>query len=102
VTLSTLKSEDGYSALTRTISNGNQILKVFITIYDSEKLSDIQLESIVRHEFGHALGLPHTNNSKDLMSESIPMNNSYISQCDINTLEKSYNEEQVSGNFCNN
>ena len=101
VTLSTLKSEDGYSGVTRTIVNGNQILKAFITIYDSDKLSDLQLESVVRQEFGHALGLPPTNNS-DLMSDSMTTNNSYISQCDIIALEKSYNEEQLSGNYCNN
>jgi hypothetical protein len=102
VTLSTLKSEDGYSGITRTIVNGNQILKAFITIYDSDKLTDSQLESIVRHEFGHALGLPHTDNPADLMYESIMTSNSYITECDINAVEKLYNDVQPSGNFCNN
>ena len=102
ITLSTLKAEDGYSGVTRTIVDGNQILKAFITIYDSDKLSDTQLESIVRYEFGYALGLPHTNNAEGLMGNSITTNNSYITKCDINTLEKVYNDEQPSENFCNN
>ena len=102
VTLSSVKSDDGYSGVTRTIVDGNQILKAFITIYDSNKLTDSQLESIVRHEFGHALGLPHTDNSEDLMNESIMTNHSYITDCDLNALQKLYNDVQPPGNFCTN
>ncbi|MFZ0184388.1 MAG: matrixin family metalloprotease [Nitrosotalea sp.] len=101
VTLSTVKSEDGYSGVTRTIVNGNQILKTFITIFDSDKLTDSQLESTVRQEFGHALGLPYTDNPADLMHESISTTNSYISECDINALQKVYNDVDPAGNFCN-
>jgi hypothetical protein len=101
VTLSTVKSEDGYSGVTRTIVDGNQILKVFITIFDSNKLTDSQLESIVRNEFGHALGLPYTDNPQDLMHESITTSHSYISECDINALQKLYNDVEPAGNFCN-
>ena len=101
VTLSTIKSDDGYSGITRTVVDGTQILKVFVTIYDSEKLTDSQLESIVRQEFGHALGLPQTDNS-DIMNESIMTGNYYITECDLNTLQKLYNDVQPSGNFCNN
>lgn len=102
VTLSTVKSADGYSGVTRTIVNGNQILKAFITIYDSNKLTDDQLESIVRQELGHALGLPYTDNSQDLMNESIMTSHSYITECDLNALQEVYNDIQPSGNFCNN
>ena len=102
VTLSTVKSEDGYSGVTRTIVDGSQILKAFITIYESNKLTDSQLESIVRHEFGHALGLSHTDNPEDLMQESIMTSHPYITECDINALQKLYNDIQPSGNFCNN
>jgi hypothetical protein len=101
VTFSTVKSEDGYSGVTRTIVDGNQILKAFITIYDSNKLTDSQLESIVRQEFGHALGLPPTDNPEDLMHESIMTSHPYITECDINALQKLYNDVQPSGNFCN-
>ena len=102
VTLSTVKSEDGYSGVTRTIVDGSQILKTFITIYESNKLTDSQLESIVRHEFGHALGLSHTDNPEDLMQESIMTSHPYITECDINALQKLYNDIQPSGNFCSN
>jgi hypothetical protein len=100
ITLSTIKDSNGYSSITRTIVDGNQILKAFITIYDAGKLTDIQTASIVRHEFGHALGLPHTSNTSDLMQDSISMNHSYISACDINALQKSYNDVKPSDDFC--
>jgi hypothetical protein len=100
ITLSTIKDDNGYSGVTRTIVDGNQILKAFITIYDAGKLTDTQTESIVRHEFGHALGLPHTSNTSDLMQDAISTDHSYISSCDINALQKLYNNEKPSDDFC--
>ncbi|MDE1818149.1 MAG: matrixin family metalloprotease [Thaumarchaeota archaeon] len=102
ITLSKIKDRDGYYGTTRTIVNGNQILKVFITIYDADKLTNTQIGSIVRHEFGHALGLPLTNNAADLMYESITTNHPYISECDINALQKLYNGIKLSDDFCDN
>ena len=101
ITLSTINDADGYFGTTRTILDGNQILKAFITIYNADKLTDNQIESIVRHEFGHALGLPHTSNSGDLMHDTIMTNHSYISECDISSLKKLYNDEKLSNDFCN-
>jgi len=101
ITLSTIAG-DGYAGVTRTITNGNQILKVFITIYDSNKLTNEQLGSIVRHEFGHALGLSYTNNPKDLMYDTINAKNSYISECDVIALTKSYDDIVSPYDFCNN
>ena len=101
ITLSTIKDGNGYSGITKTIVDGNQILKAFITIYDADKLTDVQTESIVRHEFGHALGLPHTSNTSDLMYDSITTNHSYISVCDTEALQKLYNEVKPSEGFCN-
>lgn len=100
IMLSTIHSKEGYSGSTKTIADGNQILKSFITIYDSNKLTDDQIGSIVRHEFGHALGLPDTGNSEDLMHGTITTNNPYISTCDIDALEKSYNGIKPSDDFC--
>ncbi len=102
ITLSTIKDSEGYSGVTRIIVDGNQILKAFITIYDADKLTDTQIESIVRHEFGHALGLPYTSNASDLMHDSIPVDHSYISTCDIDALQKLYNNVKPSDDFCNN
>ncbi len=102
ITLSAIKDNDGYYGITRTIVNGNQILKAFITIYDADKLTDIQIGSIVRHEFGYALGLPSTSNTVDLMHDFISTDHSYISECDINALQKLYNDVKPSDDFCNN
>lgn len=100
ITLSTIKDGDGYSGITRIIVDGNQILKAFITIYGADRLTDVQIESIVRHEFGHALGLSHTSNPLDLMHDSIATDHSYISSCDINALQKLYNNVKPSDDFC--
>lgn len=102
ITLSTLKDGNEYSGITKTIADGNQILKAFITIYDAGKLTDVQTESIVRHEFGHALGLPHTSNTLDLMHDTITTNHSYISVCDTEALQKLYSDVKLSEGFCNN
>ena len=99
ITLSSMSDAYGYSGITKTIVDEKQILKAFITIYDSNKLTDDQIESIVRHEFGHALGLPHTSNPEDLMHDTIKIN-SYISECDINTLKKLYNDSKPTEDFC--
>jgi len=101
ITLSTIKDHDGYYGITRTIVNGNQILKAFITIYDADNLTDTQIGSIVRQEFGHALGLPPTSNTADLMHESISTDHSYISECDIYALQELYNGVKPSDDFCN-
>lgn len=100
ITLSEIKDVDGYAGVTKTIVDGNQILKSFITIYQADKLTDNQIESIIRHEFGHALGLPHTSNSDDLMYESFGPTHSYISECDINALEKLYDGSRPNNDFC--
>ncbi|PIN84158.1 MAG: peptidase M10A and M12B matrixin and adamalysin, partial [Nitrosopumilales archaeon CG11_big_fil_rev_8_21_14_0_20_33_24] len=38
----------------------DQSVKSTITIYNVEELSTSQITTIVRHEFGHAIGLAHT------------------------------------------
>ncbi|MGI0093170.1 MAG: matrixin family metalloprotease, partial [Nitrosotalea sp.] len=102
ITLSTIKDHDEYHGVTRTIVNGNQILKAFITIYDADKLTDIQMGSMVRHAFGQALGLPLTSNTIDLMHEPMSTDHSYISECDINALQKLYNGVRPPNDFCDN
>ena len=101
ISFSSLKDEQGYSGFTRVLTDGNHIRKVFITIYDVNKLTSTQLEAVVRHDFGQALGLTQTNNSNDLMHDSFMTNNSYISTCDVNSLEKLYNDEKPLNDLCN-
>lgn len=98
ITLSNLEDPDGFSGYTRSVVDDSQILKSFITIYDSGSLSDNQLGAIVRHEFGHALGLPHSNDSQDLMHAVIQTEYPFISQCDITSIQTLYNGEPTDYN----
>lgn len=81
---------DGYSGYTKSTISENEILKAHITIYNANGLSDEQLATIVRHEFGHALGLGHATAPEDLMSPTIATFAPYVSECDIDALEWLY------------
>ncbi|MDE1861896.1 MAG: matrixin family metalloprotease [Thaumarchaeota archaeon] len=99
ITLSDLEDPDGYSGYTRSIVDNSQILKSYITIYDAGNLSDHRLAAIVRHEFGHALGLPHTSDAQDLMHAVIETNYPYVSPCDIKDIQDVY-DGNPSPNSC--
>jgi len=90
VILSTLESPDGYSGFTRSIVENNQILKSTITIYKADQLSSAELETIVRHEFGHAVGLIHSSDPYDLMHPTIETNYPFISNCDVSAITHLY------------
>lgn len=87
---------DGLTAQTKSIvdRDSSQILKSTITIYEFDELAPEQIETIVRHEFGHALGLGHSTAPEDLMYSVINTPYPYISECDIDALENLYNEIQ--------
>src|ERR671933_313595 len=52
-------------------------------------ISSSELETIAKHEIGHAYGIGHTNFVDDLMSPFLtPSTNTAISQCDINAIEE--------------
>ena len=90
IILSTLESPDGYSGFTRSIVENNQILKSTITIYKADQLSSAELETIIRHEFGHAVGLIHSSDPYDLMHPTIETNYPFISNCDISAITHLY------------
>lgn len=101
ITLSKLKDEDGYSGYTKTITDSPQLLKAFITIYEADKLSSSQLSAVVRHEFGHALGLKHSTDPNDLMHATIETDQPYISPCDIDGIQSLYDGKITSNVSCN-
>jgi len=90
IILSTLESPDGYSGFTRSTIENNQILKSTITIYKANQLSSAELETITRHEFGHAVGLIHSSDPYDLMHSTIETNYPFISNCDVSAITHLY------------
>jgi hypothetical protein len=90
IILSTLESPDGYSGFTRSTVENNQIFKSVITIYKANQLSSAELETIIRHEFGHAVGLIHSSDPTDLMYPTIELDYPLISDCDISAITHLY------------
>ena len=91
---------DGYSGYTQSVVDQNQILKSTITVYDIENLSTNQITTIVRHEFGHAMGLAHTTAIEELMAPTITTDYPYISPCTVDALVKLYDGNQKSEVVC--
>ncbi|HJW20429.1 MAG TPA: matrixin family metalloprotease [Candidatus Nitrosotalea sp.] len=100
IVLSDLEDPDGYSGYTKTITDGQETLKAAITIYDVNNLSPDRLGAIVRHEFGHALGLGHSTDEDDLMHYVIETNFPFISDCDMNAVKELYNDKDLSDITC--
>ncbi|MDE1829281.1 MAG: matrixin family metalloprotease [Thaumarchaeota archaeon] len=100
ITLTNDENPDGLSGYTKSISDGNQILKSKITIYQSSQLSAMQLGAITRHEFGHALGLAHSTDPSDLMHATIRTDYPYISGCDIDAIKGLYSGDERSQVMC--
>ncbi len=91
---------DGISGYTKSIVDGNQILKSKTTIYGASQLDVNQLEAITRHEFGHAMGLAHSTAPEDLMYATIQTDYPYISGCDIDAIKGLYNGNEYSQVIC--
>ena len=68
----------------------NQILKSRITIFDVNSLSPAALETVVRHELAHALGLAYSSAPEDLMCPVIETNFPYVSECDVDAMTALY------------
>ena len=102
IKLTSQSSGDGYSGYTKSIADDaqNQILKSEITIYDVDKLSKAQFETILRHEFGHALGLAHSTATEDLMYPTITTDYPYVSDCDIDAIVLLYDGGKSSQVVC--
>lgn len=100
IQFTTLRNEDGYSGFTKSIVDGNQILKSNIMIYDIDSISNTQLATILRHEFGHALGLGHSTAPEDLMAPTIETDFPFISPCNVAAITALYNGQTTDEVTC--
>ncbi|MGQ0795751.1 MAG: M57 family metalloprotease [Nitrosopumilaceae archaeon] len=88
-----------YSGYTSNVIENQKIVKSNIIIYDINNLDDQQISSIVRHEFGHALGLKHSDFTTDLMFGTVPVP-SYVSECHIDALVELYDGNIKNSSSC--
>lgn len=90
IMLLTASNSRGYTGYTWLTSSDDQIVKSTIIIYDVNDLTDSDLATIVRHEFGHAIGLLHSSLPDDLMHNVINTSYPYIFDSHIDTLRTIY------------
>jgi len=100
IILSNVKDSSGNTGYTKSVLEGNKIIKSFITIYDIRSLSNNQLETIARHEIGHAIGLAHSTAKEDLMAPVIDMTFPYISECNVESVIDLYNGNSDGSTTC--
>jgi len=99
ITITDEKNAEGYSGQTTHVVDNNKIIKSNITIYDINNIALYQISSITRHEFGHALGLAHSDSPDDLMYDIVYLS-SYVTDCDVNTLLALYDGNVQSTSEC--
>jgi len=89
------------AGFTQPLYNGKQINFVKTEIYDSNNLSFIELENIIRHEMGHALGLGHASTDWSMMFAEVYSVQKYITSCDIVGLKSLEGGDSFSKINCN-
>ncbi len=102
IELSSLSDPEGYSGYTKSIVDQGEILKSHIIIYDVNAISNEQLSSMMKHEFGHALGLAHSSAPEDLMYPIIKTEFPYISECMVDAIAGLYDGKKTSEVECQN
>ncbi|HXX05550.1 MAG TPA: matrixin family metalloprotease, partial [Candidatus Bathyarchaeia archaeon] len=94
------KNDEGYMGYTKLTTDNDHITKATIMVFEIGTISDKDLSTVIRHEFGHALGLGHSTDSGDLMHDTIDTKYGYISSCDIHALSKLYEGQESSVVIC--
>ena len=100
IKFSNLVDTDGFSGYTRSVLDNGEILKSYITIYNVDELEASELATILRHEFGHALGLGHSTDPEDLMAPVILTDFPYISECNVDAMVLLYDGNESSQAVC--
>jgi hypothetical protein len=100
IKFSNLIDTDGFSGYTRSVLDNGEILKSYITIYNVDELEASELATILRHEFGHALGLGHSTDPEDLMAPTILTDFPYISECNVDAMVLLYDGNESSQAVC--
>ena len=88
ITIKLLTTQDpNYSGFTKPTIVENKMKQASIRIFDSNNITAVQLENLVRHEFGHALGLGHSTDESSIMYDLIESEPKLISACDVSGLK---------------
>ena len=90
IILSPFDGIHGMNGFTTYQLTDEKISKAVVTIHNFNNLKQEQLELVVRHELGHALGLGHTSNSFDLMFPMLNLEHALISIFDLEMLSEMY------------
>jgi len=100
IALSDSQSEYSSGTILQIDEFENRILKSNILILNIDEISDEQLQTLVRHEFGRALGLGYSLDPNDLMYPTLETQYPYISECDIDAIVSKHNGENDSSFEC--
>jgi matrixin len=96
ITLTTSKSDLGYDGYTYFTQYHKMIKNAHIVVYQADTLTNEDLGAIVRHEFGHALGLGHSSFPSDLMYQNIDGKLAFISDGNVDALSALYDGKILS------
>ncbi len=94
ISLTPQSSPDGYSGSAKPLFVNGEISKVYITVYDIDKISLNGLYSVLMHEMGHALGLGHSTAPEEVMYEKITTPYPYVTPCMMLALDQAYQENK--------